>query len=105
LKKNSSIYHGHLGDHMRISTVREFRDHATGMLKSTEPVLITRRGRLAGFFPSPEGILPMDMKRELFDRLSSAIASQNGKRGGTEKEILCDFESWQKKRRESRRRC
>lgn len=44
---------------MVISTVREFRDNATGLLKSKEPVLITRRGRMAGiFFPSPEGTLP-----------------------------------------------
>jgi hypothetical protein len=90
---------------MRISTVREFRDHATGLLKSMEPVLITRRGRMAGvFFPSPEGTLPIDMKRELFQQLSAEIARQIQKSGATEKEILSDFESWRKKRRESRRR-
>src|SRR5580692_6686707 len=78
-------YDGHQGDHMRITTVREFRDKATVLLRSTEPVLITRRGRMAGvFFPSPEGTLPVDLKRELFDKLSSAIARQVKKRGGSE---------------------
>ena len=90
---------------MRISTVREFRDKATVLLKSTEPVLITRRGRMAGiFFPSPEGTLPVDLKGELFDKLSSAIARQVKKRGSSEPEILADFESWRKGRREARRR-
>jgi hypothetical protein len=90
---------------MRISTVREFRDKATVMLKSPEPVLITRRGRMAGiFFPSPAGTLPIDLKRELFDKISSAIARQVKKSGSREPEILADFESWRKGRREARRR-
>jgi hypothetical protein len=40
---------------MGISTVREFRDNATGLLRSKSPILDTRRGRLAGvFFAWPE---------------------------------------------------
>lgn len=98
-------YYGHKSDHMRVSTVREFRDKATGLLKSKEPVLITRRGRMAGvFFPSPDGTLPVDLKRELFDKLSAEIARQIKKSGASEEEILSDFESWRKTRRESRRR-
>ena len=90
---------------MRVSTVREFRDNAAGLLKSTEPVLITRRGRMAGvFFPSPEGMLGIDLKRELFEKLSAEIAWQIGKSGATEEEVLSDFESWRKTRREARRR-
>lgn len=90
---------------MRVSTVREFRDNATGLLKSKEPVLITRRGRMAGvFFPSPEGMLPVDLKRELFEKLSAEVARQIKKSGGTEEEIQSDFQSWRKIRRETRRR-
>jgi hypothetical protein len=90
---------------MRVSTVREFRDNATGLLKSKVPVLITRRGRMAGvFFPSPEGTLPVDLKRELFDMLSAEIARQIKKSGGNEEEILADFEAWRKTRSETRRR-
>jgi len=90
---------------MKISTVREFRDNATGLLKSKEPVLITRRGRMAGvFFPSPEGTLAVDLKRELFEKLSAEIARQIRKGGGTEEEILSDFDTWRKTRRETRRR-
>jgi hypothetical protein len=34
---------------MRISTSREFRD-TTGLLCSRTPILVTRRGRVAGIF-------------------------------------------------------
>lgn len=90
---------------MRVSTVREFRDRATALLKSKEPVLITRRGRMAGiFFPSPEETLTLDLKRQLFDQLSAEIARRLSKDGGTEEEILSDFAAWRETRRETRRR-
>jgi hypothetical protein len=60
---------------MRISTVREFRDKATGLLRSKTPILVTRRGRLAHiFFPRPEITLPIELKRELYDMLSNDVA-------------------------------
>ena len=90
---------------MRISSVREFRDHATAFLRSKDPILVTRRGRLAGvFFPWPEATLPVEFKRELFSVLSAALSRQVKKRGLAEDEILDDFESWRKGRRETRRR-
>jgi hypothetical protein len=90
---------------MRISTVREFRDNATGLLRSKAPILVTRRGRLAGvFFPWPEASLPMEFKRELFSVLSAEVSRQVKKRGLREGEVLADFESWRKGRRETGRR-
>jgi len=90
---------------MRISTVREFRDEATGLLRSKDPVLVTRRGRVAGvFFPCPQETLPIEMKREMFTMLSSAIARRIKKRGLAERVILTDFEKWRRERRETRRR-
>lgn len=90
---------------MKISTVREFRDNATGYLRSKDPILVTRRGRLAGvFFPKPEASLPIEFKRELFAALSSEIARQLKKRGLKEKKIVADFQSWRKRKRETRRR-
>ena len=90
---------------MKISTVREFRDKATGYLRSKDPILVTRRGRLAGvFFPRPEASLPIEFKRELFAVLSSQIARQLRKRGLTGEEIVADFESWRKRTRATRRR-
>ena len=90
---------------MKISTVREFRDNASGLLRSKDPILVTRRGRLAGvFFPRPESSLPVELKRELFPMLSSEIARQIRKRGLYEDEIVTDFQEWRKKKREAGRR-
>lgn len=90
---------------MRISTVREFRDKATGFLRSKTPVLVTRRGRLAGiFFPHPEATLPIELKRELYDTLSNNVAQQLKRRNVSEDEVLEDFEASRKKRRATRRR-
>ena len=85
--------------------MREFRDHATGLLRSRDPILVTRRGRLAGiFFPQPESSLPIEMKREMFATLSGEIARQIRKSSLSEREIVADFETWRKSKREARRR-
>lgn len=90
---------------MKISTVREFRDHATGLLRSKDPILVTRRGRLAGvFFPWPEGTMPIELKREVFSVLSGQIRRQLSRTGVSEGELLADFGSWRKKKRAPRRR-
>jgi hypothetical protein len=90
---------------MKISTVREFRDNASALLRSKDPILVTRRGRLAGvFFPRPEGSFPIELKRELFTVLSSEIAHQIRKRGLREENIIVDFQKWRKTKRETRRR-
>src|SRR5437016_5200519 len=82
---------------MKISTVRQFRDNATGYLRSKDPILVTRRGRLAGvFFPRPESSLPIELKRELFSVLSSEVAREIKKRSLKEEDIVAEFESWRK---------
>ena len=90
---------------MKTSTVREFREGATRLLLSKDPVLVTRRGRLAGvFFPCPQATLPSELKREVFGMPSRVIARQIKRRGISEGEVLADFERWQKERRATRRR-
>lgn len=90
---------------MRISTVREFRDRATGLLKSRDPILVTRRGKLAGIFlPWRENTLPVDLRRDLYSMLSSEISRQLKKKRTAEREVLHDFEKWRKAKRATRRR-
>jgi hypothetical protein len=90
---------------MRISSVREFRDKATGLLRSKTPILVTRHGRLAGiFFPRPEMTLPIELKRELYGMLSSDVARHLKRRGISEDEVLKDFETSRRKSRAARRR-
>jgi len=90
---------------MRISSVREFRDKATGLLRSKTPILVTRHGRLAGiFFPRPELTLPIELKRELYAMLSSDVARQLKQRRISEDAVLRDFEASRRKSRAARRR-
>jgi hypothetical protein len=90
---------------MRISTVREFRDRATTLLRSDDPILVTRRGRVAGvFLPWREATLPLDLKRQLFSMLTNEIARQLKTKRTSEKEILQDFAGWRKARRATGRR-
>lgn len=90
---------------MRISSIREFRDRATTLLRSEDPVLVTRRGRVAGVFvPWCDATLPIDMRRDLFKMLSADIARQLKRKRLTEKDVLRDFAQWRKARREGSRR-
>ncbi len=90
---------------MEFHSVREFRDKATSILRSTEPVFITRRGKLAGvYMPVAEGKLPLDLKRQLFGVLAEQIRQEREEKGVSEAEILDDFTSWRKERRAARGR-
>ncbi len=90
---------------MKITNVRDFRDNATRLLRSKDPILVTRRGRLAGiFFPWPEGTMPLELKREVFSVLSEQVRRQVSRAGLSEDEILTDFESWRKSKRATPRR-
>jgi hypothetical protein len=90
---------------MKIATIRELRDRATILLRSSDPILITRRGRIAGvYLPWQESELPVDLRRELFSMLSSAVRNELRKRHVTEDDVLADFSRWRKARRETRRR-
>ena len=66
---------------------------------------MTRRGRLAGiFFPRPEMTLPLELKRELYEMLSSESARELKQRGVTEEDVLKDFEASRRKPRAAGRR-
>ncbi len=85
---------------MRTATVREFRDRATTLLRQAEPILVTRRGRILGFFlPAAGTTLPLEIKSDLFDALTREIRGMMKARGMTEGAILGDFEKARKARR------
>jgi hypothetical protein len=56
------------------------------------------------FFPRPEATLPIELKRELFAVLAQEVRRQVQRRKLGEEEIVADFESWRKTRRETGRR-
>lgn len=79
---------------MRIATVREFRDKATAMFRSRDPILVLRRGEVAGiFFPCPAKTLPVEFKKELFALITESIRERLEKAGVKEEEILEEFEA------------
>jgi hypothetical protein len=77
---------------MKVVTVRDFRDHATEMFRSEDVILVTREGTPAGFFlpwGTPE--LPLEVRREVFLRLSEQVGDQLAAKGVNESEVLDDF--------------
>jgi len=85
---------------MRTATVREFRDRASTLLRGAVPMLVTRRGRIVGFFiPASGTVVPLDIKRELFYAVTSAVRRMVRSRGLSEKAIIADFEETRKTRR------
>ena len=77
---------------MRVVTVRDFRDRASEMFRSDDVILITRDGAPAGFYlpwDTPE--LPVEVRREVFLRLSEQIGTQLSEHGTSEREVLDDF--------------
>jgi hypothetical protein len=77
---------------MKVVTVRDFRDHATEMFRSEDVILVTREGTPAGFFlpwDTPE--LPVEVRREVFLRLSEQVSEQLAAKVICESEVLDDF--------------
>lgn len=85
---------------MKLMTVKEFRDKATKALKSKEPLIIMRRGEIAGiFFPVPLDTIPFEFKKDLFLTLTESIRKRLEAKGIKEEEVLEDFEEFRKARR------
>jgi len=77
---------------MKVMTVRDFRDHASEMFRSDDVILVTRGGTPAGFFlpwDTPE--LPVEVRREVFLRLSEEIGLALKAKNVDEQEVLGDF--------------
>lgn len=85
---------------MIVAGVREFREKATKLLRSEEPILIVRRGKVAGlYFPYPSGTLPVEFKRELFFTLTDDIRRRLQRAGIKEENLLENSKSAAKDRR------
>jgi PHD/YefM family antitoxin component YafN of YafNO toxin-antitoxin module len=79
---------------MRTTTVKEFRDQATKLLRGSEPLLITRRGKAAGLYLPLEQTqdLPFELRKELQVSLARSVRQAMEEKGITEEEILEGFE-------------
>jgi hypothetical protein len=85
---------------MKLLSVKEFRDSATKALKSKEPLIIMRRGEVAGiFFPTPLESIPFEFKKDIFITLTDSIKKKLQAQGVKEEQVLEDFERHRKTRR------
>ena len=85
---------------MRITNVRNFRNHATAYLKADEPVLVTRHGKVAGLLlplAHPEH-LPMDLRKEILVSLGEYLNKSLELKKISEERIIGDFEEYRKAR-------
>lgn len=84
---------------MKVVSVRDFRDRASEMFRSDDVILVTRDGAPAGFFlpwDTPE--LPLEVRREVFVRLSEEIGAKLQAAGVSEQEVLDDFAAERRRR-------
>lgn len=84
---------------MKVVTVRDFRDRASEMFRADDVILVTRDGAPAGFFlpwDTPE--LPVEVRREVFLRLSEQIGTQLAEQNVSEQEVVDDFAASRRRR-------
>ena len=84
---------------MKVVSVRDFRDRASEMFRSDDVILVTRDGAPAGFFlpwDTPE--VPLEVRREVFLRLSEQIGAELDAKGVSEQEVLGDFTASRRRR-------
>jgi len=84
---------------MKVVTVRDFRDRASEMFRSEDVILVTRDGAPAGFYlpwDTPE--VPVEVRREVFLRLSEQIGAQLTEQDTGEQEVLDDFAASRRRR-------
>jgi hypothetical protein len=84
---------------MKVVSVRDFRDRASEMFRSEDVILVTRDGAPAGFYlpwDTPE--LPIEVRREVFLRLSEQIGTALDAQGANEQEVLDDFAANRRRR-------
>ena len=84
---------------MKVVTVRDFRDRASEMFRSQDVILVTRDGAPAGFYlpwDTPE--VPVEVRREVFLRLSEQIGAQLQQQGASEQEVVDDFAASRRRR-------
>jgi PHD/YefM family antitoxin component YafN of YafNO toxin-antitoxin module len=86
---------------MKVAGIRELRANSADFFGSSEPVLVTRHGKVSGVYvPLDEpDRLPDDLRRELVAVLGRHLAKVLEHKGITEREIAEDFHAYRQRRR------
>ena len=86
---------------MQVAGVREFRNHATEYLGGNDLIFVTKHDKLASIvvpIKEPKA-LPVEIRRELLERIGGAISMHLQNNGVSEKRISDDFKAWRKEHR------
>jgi len=86
---------------MKIAGIRELRAKAAALLGGSEPVLITKHGKVSGVYvplDSPDTI-PDDLRREVAAVVGQYLHRVLNEKGVTEEEIQEDFDESRRRRR------
>jgi hypothetical protein len=95
-----SRYNSLKEQHMKVATVREFRDKATSYFREEEPILVTRHGKVTGLYlpiEHPESF-PLELRKDLLVRLGESISRSLADKGISEEKLLADFKTFKKTR-------
>ena len=86
---------------MRIAGIRELRSQSAALLGGSEPILVTKHGKISGVYLPLEDRdkLPDDIRRELLGVLGRHLDKLLVKRGVTESKIRKDFDGHRRGRR------
>ena len=85
---------------MKITNVKDFRNKATTYLKSDEPTLVVRHGKVAGLLLPLQNTdnLSVDLRQELLEKLGDYLNKSLEAKNVPEEEILDDFKEFRKNR-------
>ena len=85
---------------MKITDVKDFRNKATTYLKSDEPTLVVRHGKVAGLLLPLENTdeIPSDLRKELLEKLGDYLNKSLEIKNVPEEEILDDLKKFRKNR-------
>jgi len=86
---------------MKVTGIRELRANSAAFFGSSEPVLVTRHGKVSGVYvPLDEpDRLSDDLRRELVAVLGRHLSKVLERKGITEREIAEDFHAYRQRRR------
>jgi len=86
---------------MKLAGIRELRANTAALLGGSEPVLVTRHGKISGLYVPLEqtDTLPEDLPRELIRVIGQYLSSLLESRGVSEEEIQEDFDAHRRRRR------
>ena len=89
---------------MKMASVNEFRSGLADMMDGEETIVVTRHGKLKGFYiPWYQDNVPLEIKRAAFKNYRKELDKAFKEVEIDEKEMIADFAKFRRNRRNRRR--